>query len=337
MLMVIFGAGASYDSWSSRRVSGRAIDERNIVPSRPPLADELFSNVPEFRKLLDAYPKCRPLVPRLEPQAKGSVSLEDRLEQFDSQASTDPERQRQLLSIRYYLRDLIQDCEHKWTQLTNGVSNYATLLDDIRRGSESMLVTFNYDTLIERALADLGVQIGGMRNYIDSAFPLIKFHGSIDWVQWVEVDDAPPGGLRPEELILHARSLRNVGEPRKVGAQQPSGDDSLSKIPALAIPVVTKSQFICPQSHIDRLKEFLPKVEKILVIGWRGSEKHFLKLLSEGLQNPVKVLSVCGRPDDSAHTNQNMEGAGVRGTFFAAEGGFSDLLLSGECENFIRG
>ncbi len=43
---------------------------------------------------------------------------------------------------------------------------YATLLDEIRRRTKSILVTFNYDRLIERALEDLGIPTGFMSNYI---------------------------------------------------------------------------------------------------------------------------------------------------------------------------
>jgi hypothetical protein len=337
MLMVIFGAGASYDSFSSRRPADVRTERMNHW-SRPPLANELFSDLDAFRQLLNTYPRCRPLVARLQPQANGSVSLEERLEQLDSQGGADQERQRQLLSIRYYLRDLIRRCEDSWMELTNGVSNYATLLDDIRVGAESVLVTFNYDTLIERALSDLGIQIGFMSNYVDSAFPLIKLHGSTNWVQWAEVEGGRRGDLRATDLILRADSLRPKGPSQMMGTPPAvNTTDRLYDIPALAIPVVTKSQFVCPPAHLDRLREFLPKVEKILVIGWRGSEKHFLKLLREGLRNPVRVLSACGHPDYSTHTNQHMKEAGVPGMFFAAKGGFSDLLLSGEGEAFIRG
>ena len=139
----------------------------------------------------------------------------------------------------------------------------------------------------------------------------------------MDVEGGPHGDLQPRDLILRAESLVKTG-------------DRLFDIPALALPVVTKSQFICPPAHLDRLRELLPKVEKILVIGWRGSEKHFLKLLSEGLQKPVKVFSACGHPDDSTQTNQQMKDAGVPGMFFAAAGGFSDLVLSREGENFVR-
>jgi hypothetical protein len=82
------------------------------------------------------------------------------------------------MAVRYYFRDLIRESENGWRGQSFGVSNYTTLLDDIRLHTECCLVTFNYDTMVERALEDLGVLPGSMESYVDSTFPLIKLHGS---------------------------------------------------------------------------------------------------------------------------------------------------------------
>jgi hypothetical protein len=150
--MVIFGAGASYDSCSS---SPPARDQAR-GEARPPLANELFLNLPAFRDHLKKYPQCRPLVPILE-------KAPDVEKVFGSwQAGADHLRLRQLAAIRYYLRDLIYTCERQWNDLTRGVSNYGTVLDQVRSQPKVALVTFNYDTMIERALADLRVHIDSM-------------------------------------------------------------------------------------------------------------------------------------------------------------------------------
>jgi hypothetical protein len=72
-------------------------------------------------------------------------------------------------------------------------------------------------------------------------------------------------------------------------------------------------------------------------VGWRGAERHFLKLLKEGLTKRVKVLSVCGNPEWSKQTNQRIQDSGVAGEFFEGSAGFTDLLLNDEDEAFIRG
>src|SRR5579864_7904587 len=235
MLMVIFGAGASYDSASSFRPDEYGRD--GVHWFRPPLANELFMKFPDFRGRLDRYTRCRPLVPRLEPPATGSLSLEEKLQAYEEDAKTDPERRRQLMAIQFYLRDLIGACESAWVGLTHGVSNYTTLLDDIRRYSQACLVTFNYDTLIERSLEDLGFRIGFMENYVHPKFPLIKLHGSIDWVQSVRVEGGHHSELQPYQLIEFVELLRPLGDIHKDGVNPNIyPEERLFAIPALAIP-----------------------------------------------------------------------------------------------------
>jgi hypothetical protein len=68
MLMVIFGAGASYDSCPTYP-PGTAVpaspDSLNHY-HRPPLAIELFEDRPVFAEAIEHYfPECQPIVPRL--------------------------------------------------------------------------------------------------------------------------------------------------------------------------------------------------------------------------------------------------------------------------------
>ena len=43
----------------------------------------------------------------------------------------------------------------------------------------------------------------------------------------------------------------------------------------------SKSDFECPEEHLDHLWKLLPEVTKVIVVGWRGSELHFLRRLDE--------------------------------------------------------
>lgn len=60
MLMVVLGAGASYDSVPSypSRVGGYA-----SMSERLPLAKDLFDNRPEFSDVMQRFPRCQPIVP----------------------------------------------------------------------------------------------------------------------------------------------------------------------------------------------------------------------------------------------------------------------------------
>src|SRR5580693_7125361 len=87
MLLVIFGAGASYDSKSSFTP---AEFPRTSIEYRPPLANELFLRIDRFRKHLDMFPQCRPIVAYLEPHGEAVVSIEEELGRLQSEAERIP-------------------------------------------------------------------------------------------------------------------------------------------------------------------------------------------------------------------------------------------------------
>src|SRR5215510_4173764 len=70
MLLVIFGAGASYDSVPARSF---AFSRFAMLPDRPPLAHELFDDRPQFVEDLDAFPQCKRIVPDLRKDSLGGA------------------------------------------------------------------------------------------------------------------------------------------------------------------------------------------------------------------------------------------------------------------------
>jgi hypothetical protein len=61
VLLVIFGAGASYDSVAHLPLSGSG--DRILNSERPPLANQLFENRPIFVKAMKRFPDCKSLCP----------------------------------------------------------------------------------------------------------------------------------------------------------------------------------------------------------------------------------------------------------------------------------
>jgi hypothetical protein len=166
---VIFGAGASYDSCSSFPLDEAS---RSSNALRPPLAKELFLPLPEFRVLSNLYGgRFQPLLPHLE----GQEDLEGILEGLRLKAAYDIESRRQLLAIQYYLNDLIRLCDASWMKHTHGVTNYKALLNQVRVCRHVCLVTFNYDTLIEKALERIDVPMASIGHYAShEQYKLIK-------------------------------------------------------------------------------------------------------------------------------------------------------------------
>jgi len=356
MLMVIFGAGASFDSSPTYEVGtaaprGDANDAYNDY-YRPPLAKDLFANRPLFIRAIDAFPQCKTIVSRLrDPMVlSGQVSVEALLQQIESEAGTYPRGHRELFAVQCYLQHALTECQNRWAEVTRGITNYLSLLREIERthsGNQPVcLVTFNYDTILEDALRELGYGINQLEDYADgpSLFRVFKLHGSINWAQRVSNPLPDAANLRDVRSIL--RCLIEEGAylqisdrfvmcaPDKMGVV-----DRKPVFPAIAIPVEKKNKFACPASHLDRLTDMLPDVSKILVIGWRATEAHFLALLKEHIRPGVRLSVVAGGPADAEQTrNRIRDTLGDKGLLdsFANGAGFTHFVRSGNAVAFLQ-
>ena len=338
MLMVIFGAGASYDSVEATRPSAGT--------NRPPLADELFDDRPLFTQFMTTYRDCVPLIPRLRRREAG-VSVEEMLGKLYEEAPVHGARYRQFAAIRFYLHAMMWECQRQWWQTSRGITNHVVLLDFIDRwlaGYERVcLVTFNYDLFIEDALDYKRIGIRSLGDYIaHPTYKLIKVHGSINWGRGVQTPIADLPAKAPLtlafELIERAEQLQLTDEFLWSGesAMGRLNDPLIPIFPALAIPLIAKSTFECPKEHQDTLRDCIAEVTKLLVIGWRGAEQHFLQLLS-GLSGNRKIpgLVVAGDRGRASEVIVGLSRASDRITWSASEGGFSDFVTSGEADRFL--
>ena len=108
MLMVIFGAGASYDCVSSRLPDKYPPTH---YPYRLPLANQLFDDRRDFNAWMNEYPKCRPIIPLLR-NASLDGSVESELERLRAEGADYPERYKQLAAVQFYLRRMLWGCEN---------------------------------------------------------------------------------------------------------------------------------------------------------------------------------------------------------------------------------
>src|SRR5687767_1755787 len=101
MLMVLFGAGASFGSVDENRCK-RPYAHYPLY--RPPLAAELFSDRQPFNETMANYPNATPIIADLRVLAEG-IKVEQELENYEKQAETLPSRNIELAAVRFYLRD----------------------------------------------------------------------------------------------------------------------------------------------------------------------------------------------------------------------------------------
>lgn len=317
MLMVIFGAGASYDSspdYPPSQATGAHLQWR------PPLADQLFDNPRRtFSLIVQKYPKLPHVLTflrqRFDEKAGKEKSVEEVLEQLQQESAKDRtgERQRELATIQFYLRDLLFDVTNSWSTETDSVTNYATLVGEIARLNSHdepvALVTFNYDLILDRALATFnGYHEQEPHKQLDAhpTLKLFKPHGSVDWARVVNL---PPGkGLERNQLIDDAPAIQLTDEFIRVAHYSNADQHPYGKTvyPTIAIPLQNKTEntFVWPPNHLTEFQELLPSVTKILIIGWQAREAHFIALLKGSLPR-VSHLMVVGR--DAADAVETLE------------------------------
>jgi hypothetical protein len=282
----------------------RGLSTVGTDPGRPPLATELFDpDRPSFVDAAYEWHEGAGLIGEIRSSVAGGTGVEIALERFVEYASAgDPETIRGLLAIRYYIRQVITQCARDWSSKYGNVTNYRMLFNQIerwRRGhqDQGLLVTFNYDWLLDAALASSGRSLDSIESFVSrDEYRLIKAHGSIDWMRDL-------GNLRaqsPHAIIELAPEIDFTSGKIVIG----SVNGITSALPAIAIPTQSKTSFECPPEQIEALKGWLPEVDRILIIGWRAQERHFLELCTRHLaeKTDVEVLVVSESPESARAT-----------------------------------
>jgi hypothetical protein len=304
MLLVVFGAGASYDSDPYNRPNYPADSQIEQLPPieqhRPPLSNRLFDHRPQFIDAMNMFSDCKPLIPHLR---RAGVAVEQELARFQKEAESYPGGESQLAAIRYYLRKAIWECQNRWRSVHAGVTNYLTFLDEIERWrmqskEQVCFATFNYDTMLEEAMEQLlHLKVDSIDRYYSwPNYSLFKLHGSVDWgrvVQAVRRQGRHAHSFFPQ--LIH--SIRSDSHPDVLGEYQlctpdmePKDNADVVLYPALSIPLHQKDEFSCPIAHVTQLEAILPTVTKIITIGWRGAEQEFLRMLKLARKRPVSGI-----------------------------------------------
>lgn len=350
MITIVFGAGASHDSFLNPR------DSRY----EPPLANGLFNDNGTFGEILRKYPPANSIAALI----RGRILTGDYIENILSDLLT-PRNLSQITATLYYLQDLCGICSHYHAALNTG-STYSGLLYILENAGITDLccITFNYDTLLEQALEELkpaDYRFKQMESYIKGPIKIIKPHGSANWGQRIENLPAYYGTYRDRlnEVLMHPNALSLNGRievmPEPDGGQWSQGHSGetglwfplepgrtghppVSFYPAIALPLANKDSgdFVCPLEHREVIQECLKTSDRLLVIGWKGAETHFKKLLSETVGQktlPVMIVS----PDDPRLIENELRQVIPNIHVTPMQLGFSQLLNTPELVQFVTG
>lgn len=279
---------------------------------RLPLANQLFDTRPLFVEAMQRFPECLEVIPFLR---KPDVLVEKELAALREQSKTFPRAHQELAAVLFYIHYAIWECQKRWQKRHGGINNYVTFIRGVERwrikaNTDVCFVTFNYDTMLEHAMEQvLGTTFDDFSKYIGQKhYSLIKLHGSINWGREVDgIESASP------QALISAGAETKISERFRLVKQHPmvlTGGGT--GYPALSIPVENKDEFSCPPSHVTALSEIIPKVTKIIPVGWRATEMDFLGMLNArltGLTGSPHMMVVSGDESGAEGTGKNLTGA----------------------------
>jgi hypothetical protein len=330
-LVVIFGAGASFDSNPDVPVGG--FDE-----DRPPLANNLFDMDREATKAAAAaFPRAAPALMAARAAVKAGATIEGTLTRLQAEAEDDPHARSQLMALRFYLQRVLTQVPDAWDAKAVRQTTYVSMLDQLARWQRETdrrlcLITFNYDLLLERACTIVyGHQFAGMDSYLSGpGFRLYKPHGSVDWAQpasWRGSVYSDPDAARraicdDPDLTAEDEYVQRSATDRVIWRERQHG--LVAWLPAIAIPVERKPAVLLSADHRAALEADLSDAVAVLAVGWRAREDHFLQVLQHSLPgSPLPMVAVAESRDAARETVDNVWRTGRFDSFGLVNVGFS--------------
>ena len=316
--LFVFGAGAS------AYCSLVKTDEKDFERSGLPMGDEIFSKdfcVSSF------YEGLQSVLPIFEAK---SLDVESFLQLYYNKIrdTYDVVSLRNLINIQICVQETIRRI-NKDIQLSleryNAYSMFVSYLRYLLQNEQNQrisIVSFNYDTLLEKCIKDgFLIDYNNIENYVSPNYQiqLYKPHGSINW-GWVaknlpshiQSQDDFIQYLYDELFDLDTLYFEILGDTKhnikshswglecenhQVG-RYTINMDAISVIknneiyyPSILPPYKDKDDFIMPYSQQYAMKKDIKSVEELYLIGWKGSEKLFLKYLKEN-KNIRKLVIV---------------------------------------------
>ena len=318
--MFVFGAGAS-----TYCVPKDIQSTDEYFNSRPPLGIELFGK--EFEEIIAKYDGVEISRPSLN-------RFKDDVEEFLESEWTvirdahKPNILARHINIIYYLQELFFKVTNTAMKNFGRYNLYASFLDIIekklKKDEKIAFVNFNYDTILDRYLSKIfRVSLTQIDDYINSnehPFLYFKPHGSHNW-GWKfsqstlkEIVGNAPDWLYSNQIMLNEiyyKFLENPNESvhRKSWALEEKFSINKNKIevipnnpqnyfPAMLIPYRDKDEFVMPYHHTLRMEQFVTSMEDLFLIGWKGNESHFNKLLKTKANQLKRIIIVNPTPED---------------------------------------
>jgi hypothetical protein len=336
-LLIIIGAGASYDAYPESVYA----DDDKI-----PLANNLF----EVQPIQDAFLHDFNLMGLADKirRAKNNdenFNIESLLEQINNRAMerNEPNMLQSLFAARFYIQKVINRYTDRVIEETSGHTAYVSLLNQLKDWIEESpsdrfvdIVTFNYDSLLELAMKHVFNYDWSRKDpltgyYAGTNLRLYKPHGSINWGRTIMLNGRSHSYLRAGSIIDDFEKVELVNHFGFVGSASFRDDLAKTYIPAIAVPFGTKTNFDeCPSAMLEAMKSAIKEADKVITLGWKGADAHFVSLLKEQNNKPLDFLVVSPSGDTKLKAAYPVE------NISAIQSGFSALVRGTDFEDILR-
>jgi hypothetical protein len=221
-----------------------------------------------------------------------------------------------------------------YAKLTNQLQKiYAASVKNIygrRSVKKFAFISFNQDTILENFLHEqFRKPLTTLDDYVNinaSPFCVFKPHGSWNW-GWKFPDTSKFGGKTADWLFDNninyfqlyfqilgdhvnmidwntwgyetAMSKHHLGKHTidKSQIKIISNNDLSNYYPALLLPYRDKDEFIMPLRHFNNMRHYFSNIETLIVIGWKGNEAAFNRLLFQHAHKIRKVVIADPNPE----------------------------------------
>jgi len=323
--MFVFGAGASAHCVPKSEVL-RLENSRY----RPPEGAGLFNA--NFRQIIENYSGVKLLLSSLK-RANNDVEAFLESEWGNIRDTYNPSVLARHISIIFYLQQLFCEVSNEIIGEFYDCNLYSTLIDNIQKDLKGKIservafVNFNYDTILDHYIASHFRQtfenIDDYINYNSEQFLYFKPHGSSNWgwkfkseIAFDKCNNICDFFFNESVTLadIYYRHLGNVNEMvhKRSWAMDKKYTINKNKIeiikddyprryfPSILIPYRDKDEFVMPYSHTQAMDKFMHDMEDLFLIGWKGNEDKFNKLL--GKASKLKRIIIVN-PDEEGVLN----------------------------------
>lgn len=340
--LIILGAGASHDSAQLDNISREKFDK--IFPYKPPLANDLFR-----RSLWDRYVQRWDEISDLATDLVGGIGRYGGLESYlthllNDVAPVNEKRAKQIVATRFYIATLFKEISAQYHSPANNFHAMLQAIEDECQNN-AIFVNFNYDLLLESNIQNIK-NAKYIDDYISGSLKVIKVHGSCNWVH------KPVNQINIENdhnassyvyFVVNAKQVLQNGKIPLCNEVVTSSWDFSNRVnqaqvnyylPAVSVPLSGKSDYLCPDNHIDQFKEALSKIDRILILGWRSNDPYIVKTLNEfEFNHKLPMYIVSGTQPSAVAISHNFEKNKFNIKACTSEG-FNKFMSSSEFVDF---